>query len=252
MSPRKPTDLARSSLRALDVLLAFRDAGRPMSLSELSRRTGIPVSTCHGVVRLLDSEGWLFRVTTREYYPTRRLWSLADELRRQDPVLQSLEPPLRALGHELGETIVVGLRQGDVVRALVELQGRYEIRYTAPPGAVRALHAVAIGKVYLAAMSAEEFAAWFDRSKLERYTERTLVTAAALREDVEDGEVRGYQRAVGEYNPDAMGLAVPLRVGALKLVVGVAGPLARMQPIEAMLAHRLTRGVRQLQQSLQR
>jgi hypothetical protein len=140
----------------------------------------------------------------------------------------------------------VGLREGDVVRSLVELQGRHEIRYTAPVGAVRELHAVAIGKVYLAAMSPDQFAAWFDRRKPARYTERTLVTEAALREDLEDGEVRGYQRALGEYNPDGMGLAVPLQVGTLKLVVGVAGPLARMQPIEAMLAHRLTRGVRQL------
>ena len=250
MTEKSQPPAARSSLRALDALQAFREAGRPLSLSELARRAGIPVSTCHGVVRRLVEEGWLFHVTARELYPTRRLWTLAEELRRQDPILQPVEQGLRTLRDELGETMVVGLREGPVVRTLMELQARHEIRYTAPVGAVRAMHAVAIGKVFLAEMAPEELSAWLAGRTLERYTDRTLVTEDALQEDLHAGRLRGYQRALGEYNPDGMGLAVPLRVGSLRLTVGAAGPSVRMLPIEAMLAHRLMRGVRQLEQSL--
>ena len=44
----------RSALRALEVFEAFRAARRPLPLSELAQLTGIPVSTCHGVMRALE------------------------------------------------------------------------------------------------------------------------------------------------------------------------------------------------------
>ncbi|MFZ4650701.1 MAG: IclR family transcriptional regulator [Rubrivivax sp.] len=251
MTDKTPPDVARTSLRALDVLQAFRDTGRPLALSELARRTDIPVSTCHGLLKRLAEEGWIFHVTAREFYPTRRLWTLAEELRRQDPILQPIEPALRALRDEVGETLVVGLREGDLVRLLMVLEARHEIRYTALVGTVRPIHAGSMGKVYLAALPAAEFAAWMSGRTLQGYTARTLVTEAALREDLDDGLLRGYQRVLGEYNADGMALAVPLKLGEVRLAVAVAGPAARMLPIEALLAHRLTRGVRQLQHSLE-
>lgn len=250
MTEKTLPDVARTSLRALDVLQAFRDAGRPLALSELARRTAIPVSTCHGLLKRLAEEGWIFHVSAREFYPTRRLWTLADELRRQDPILQPIELALRALRDEVGETLVVGLREGDLVRLLMVLEARHEIRYTARVGSVRPIHAGSMGKVYLSALPARDFSAWMSGRTLQRYTDRTLVCEAALRDDLADGLLRGYQRVQGEYNDDGMALAVPLQFGGVRLAVAVAGPAARMLPIEALLAHRLIRGVRQLQHSL--
>ncbi|MBP8298061.1 MAG: helix-turn-helix domain-containing protein, partial [Burkholderiales bacterium] len=45
---------SRSSLRALEVFEAFREARRPLSLSEVARMTDMPVSTCHGVFKALE------------------------------------------------------------------------------------------------------------------------------------------------------------------------------------------------------
>jgi DNA-binding IclR family transcriptional regulator len=51
---------SRSSLRALEVFEAFREARRPLSLSEVARMTDMPVSTCHGVLGwALEQRGFL-------------------------------------------------------------------------------------------------------------------------------------------------------------------------------------------------
>lgn len=64
---------SRSALRSLDVFETFRTAGRPISLSEIARLAEIPISTCHGVVRSLQQRGFLYNLSSKEMYPTRKL-----------------------------------------------------------------------------------------------------------------------------------------------------------------------------------
>ena len=95
-SPVVPPEVAgtssRSTIRTLEVLDAFRQAKRPLSLSELARIADIPMSTCHGVMRALEQHGFLYFVSGRDVYPTRRLWDMAETIREHDPIAVRLEP----------------------------------------------------------------------------------------------------------------------------------------------------------------
>ena len=46
-----PTD------RALSIFEAFELRARPLTLTELSKAAGLPVSTCHGIVSALTQRG---------------------------------------------------------------------------------------------------------------------------------------------------------------------------------------------------
>jgi len=242
------TGSSRSSLRSLQVFEAFRSARRPLSLSELARLTDMPVSTCHGVMRALEQNGYLYFVGPRDAYPTRRLCDIADEIRAHDPVARLLEPELAALRDETDETVILGTRQGDAVLYLLVLESRQSIRYSSATGERKPLHSSSIGKVMLGSLSPGQLDQWLAGHRLEPVTERTLVSAPQLRADLERSRERGYYATRGENVADVMAVAAALRLGSTLLGVAIAGPMHRMQANEARLGERLLQCVRRLEE----
>ncbi len=240
-------DAGRTSLRALDVLETFRKAGKQLSLSELSRLSNIPVSTCHGVVKALEKRGFLYFASTREAYPTRKLWELAAEIDAKDPIATRLGPTLSALRDEAGETTILGTRQGDAVLYLLVFESPQAIRYTAHTGERKPLHSSAIGKVMLGVMSEEERLAWLKQHPLPRVTERTITSARRLRADISAAYQRGYFVTRGENVADVMAVAAPIRLAGTTFGVAIAGPLHRMEPNEARMAAKLRHCIRTLE-----
>jgi IclR family acetate operon transcriptional repressor len=238
---------SRSALRSLGVFEAFRNARRPLSLSELARLTDIPVSTCHGVMRALEDNGYLYVVGGRDLYPTRRLWEMADEIRAHDPIAMRLEPALTALRDQVDETVVLGSRLDDSVLYLMVLESRQSIRYSARAGERKPLHSSSVGKALLGGLEPQELDHWLAGRTLERVTERTITSAAKLRADLVRGRTRGWYGTRGENVRDVMAVAATLQIGTTALGVAIAGPVHRIQPIESALGERLARCVRQIE-----
>lgn len=234
-------------MRALDVIKAFQAARRPLSLTELSKRADIPVSTCHSVMKLMSKEGYLYSVSSRETYPTRLLWQMAEQVRQNDPVLQVLEPSLSALRDEVDETVILGVRQGDEVVYLFVLESAQLIRYSSSVGDHKALHSTAIGKVMLASLAPDALDDWFASHPLKRSTASTITSVAALRQDLQKTAAQGYSVTRGESVADVMALAAPVRFGGSLLGLAIAGPLARMEATHRQLATKLVQAARNME-----
>jgi len=226
-------------MRALDLFEAFRKAGRQLSLSELARACGIPVSTCHGTMRALERRGFLYFPTKREAYPTRKLWDLATNLAANDPIAARLGPTLAELRDATGETVILGTRHGDEVLYLMVLESPQTVRYTAGTGDRKPLHSSSIGKVMLGAMPDAELDAWLASHGLPRVTDRTLTSVRRLRADIQASRARGYYATRGENVADVTAFACPLQFTGTTLGVAVAGPLQRIEGAEARVAAKL-------------
>jgi DNA-binding IclR family transcriptional regulator len=131
------SDLVPAAARTLALLEAFRVARRPLSLSELARLAGVPLSSCHGLVKTLERKGFLYFPAQREAYPTRKLLEMAREIEANDPVAARLTPLLEALRDATGETVILGARQGNSVIYLLVLDSPQIVRYTARAGEMR-------------------------------------------------------------------------------------------------------------------
>ena len=240
-------EASRSALRALEVFEAFRDARRPLSLSEVARLTNMPVSTCHGVFKALEQRGFLYVGSGRDAYPTRRLWDLAQGINAHDPVALRVEPVLAQLRDEVDETVILGVRHGNTVLYLLVLESAQAIRYSSQAGDHKPLHSSSIGKVMLGAMPPGELDAWLQSAELKKVTDRTIVSASRLKADLVASRARGYYSTHGENVSDVMAIAAPLRMGTSTFGVAIAGPRQRMAEKEATLAKKLVRSVKTLE-----
>ncbi len=234
----------KSADRALAVLEVFSDLGKPLSLSELSRLTSTPISSCHGLVHTLKQRGYLYALQgSRQFYPTKRLEQMALAIARHDPILARLVPHMQALRDITGETIILGKSHDQNVIYLEVVEGTATIRYTAQAGEQKPLHSSAIGKAILAHLDAHTLAQTVATLPLTRITDNTITSIRKLHADIKLTRQRGYSLTRGENVADVMAIAIAIDLGGGQDPVGlaVAGPLQRMQDkleqqIEALCA----------------
>lgn len=219
---------SRSALRPFNILDAFCIEKRPLSLSEIAHLADIPLSTCHSVVHSLEQNGLLYFLSSREAYPTRRLWDMARVINSNDPIATRCLPFLTALRDASNETVILGTRQDDRVLYLLVVESGQTIRYSSRAGDFKPLHSSSIGKALLSTMPDAELNAWLKSHELTRATSNTITSAKRLKEDINVTRERGYSITRGENVEDVMAIAAALQKGSMTLGMAIAGPLNRM------------------------
>lgn len=216
--------------RVLDVFEAFADLRRALSLSELARKLGIPVSSCFGLVRTIEARGYLYSTRPRGgLYPTKRMFALARTIAAHDPIAGRVAATLQALRDEAGETVLFAKRSGDHAVILDALISGQRIRYIADVGEMRDLHATSIGKALLAQMPDAERAAWLAGRKLRAVTPETLTSHAGLEAEIRKSLRRGWFVNAGESVEHIFAIALPLKIQGEAYSFSLVGPTERMK-----------------------
>lgn len=230
----------KTANRTLDIFEAFARVKEPLSLTELARQIGSPISSCHGLIRTLKSRGYVYLLQhRRQYYPTRRVFDIGAEIAANDPIIEKMVPLLESLRARTGETIIVGKRQDDEILYLHVLEGQQTIRYAANPGDRKPLHSSALGKAFLGEEEDASLATFLKGRRLKRVTPRTITSSVKLLADIRRSRARGYYVTSGENVPDVWAVARTFAVEGERLGVCVAGPAQRVEPRVAAIGRAL-------------
>lgn len=210
--------------RVFCVIESCADSGRPLTLVDLSGRTGLPKTTLHRVCWKLVALGLLdhgpdgFRVGAKLF----ALGSMSPELRR----LRSLAMPrLHELVARTGwatNLAILSDRRALVVEEVYSASTRGMRRMV---GGRLPLHATAIGKVLLSGFSDDELDAFLGESLLRPYTRTTVVRPNLLREQLAGIRSSGVAVSHEEWSLGTSGVAAPVwEHGAVVAAIAVVGP----------------------------
>jgi DNA-binding IclR family transcriptional regulator len=194
--------------RVLGVLDAFSDRRPSLTLSEISRRSGIPLATAHRLVGELVSWGALERDAAGRYHVGLRLWEVGALAPRgpglRDTALPCLHDLAAATHHEVRFAVLDGC---DVV-SVERIPGRDGAGERGRPGTRLPAHATGVGLALLAFAPAT-VQRWYLSQPLGTVDGRVLRgTLAGVRQ-------RGY--AIGEGS-----VAAPVRDGTDEAVAAVS------------------------------
>lgn len=233
--------VVKTAFRVIEIVELFAREKQPLALSEIARLLDMPVSSCLGLIRTLEEQGYMYETGRRQgFYPTGRLLTMAQVIAAHDPVLDRVKATLEELRDAARETVVFGKFRDDAQVVYLEvLSAPQRIRYTAESGETRPAYANSLGRALLSTLDAEARRKLLKQSKLAPLTDATLTAPAAIEVELQKSATRGWFGNLGESIPDLIGLAWPLRIGSEAYAISVAGPRYRMEPrieeIAAML-----------------
>lgn len=215
--------------RALRILDTFADAEAGLRLSEISRRSGVPLTTTHRIVAELLEWGALERDGAGDYRVGLRLWEVAALAPRSVGLQRIALPFMQDLYETTHRGVHLAVRQKDEV-VFVERFVSPETTGERPRvGGRYAMHATAVGLVLLAHAPVdlqEEVIA----GPLATFTEWTTATPRRLRETLADVRRDGYAVSDRQINPEYTSVAAPIYgpdstvVAALSLIVPYTEP----------------------------
>lgn len=220
-----------SALRALAVLELVVRARSPLTLEEVTSSCGLPKPTAFRILGMLSEAGFLQRdPINRRYSVGSRLSSLALEIVISSPEHAQRHAILQRLVDEIGETINFTMLDGASAVYVDRVETAAPIRLHMEVGSRVPLHCTASGKMFLSAMSREQVHRILGKSRLPRYTSRTIVDLSTLERQLPKIRRQGYSTDVGEFMEGSVGFAVPVLDGNGRIVatVTIHGPSPRM------------------------
>src|SRR5262245_54263625 len=108
--------------RAFAVLRLFRDRGGELGVGAVAQELGLTLSTAHRMIRALVSEGYLAQNSESERYYLSMGAYLLGQAAQRNLGLDAVRPVLERLGEQTGESVNLGLLDGEraVIMARVE------------------------------------------------------------------------------------------------------------------------------------
>lgn len=242
--------------RVLTILGAFDETHQRLTLSDLSRRSGLPLSTVHRLVNELERWRALVRDPAGGFRVGLRLWELGQLApgRLRDVA----RPWLQELFDSTRENVHIAVRDGVEALYVDKVYGRRAVPIVSRVGGRLPLHPTGVGKALLAHQPD-----WFVRSYLQRPLERptafTVTEPGRLGRELRRVRERGWATTCEEMTLGSCSLAAPVHdgdgavLGALGIVLSsrragelprlVAPLLATTARIEAALRDEVHQGV---------
>ncbi len=219
-------------IRALKTLEQFAESGeRTLGVSELARTLSMSRSGVYRILISLRTAGFIEQdQSTSRYQLGVGALKVGMAYQRHNSLVQAADDSLLALADATGETATLSVRRGWSRVYLNQVPSHHELRVIVTLGVPYPLHAGASSKVILANMNPAEVDEYLAHDDLQQLTLRTIVDAAALRQEIDTIRSNGYATSEEERQTGAISAAAPLfsRSGTILGALSVTGPVPRL------------------------
>ena len=211
--------------KAMEFLQLLSQAGRPMSLTELSARSGYPKSTTFGLLTTMRAHDVVTQTPDGSYALGLRLFEYGRQVERSWDISQVARPYMEHLSHQCGASVMLSICQGDSVITLDQVEARDKLRIVSDVGSRLPIYCTSQGKVFLAYMSRPSAEKLLRRKAMTQFTPHTITDPVALLREAEQCRANGYAIENGEYKIGLRSISAPIFTveQEVKYTIGVIG-----------------------------
>jgi DNA-binding IclR family transcriptional regulator len=215
------SDGASVPAKLLAIVDAFTQQRAEFTVTELARRTGLPLSTAHRLVAELERWGGLERGADRRYRIGLRFVEVAALCPRGLGLRDVALPIMEDLYEASHQNVQLAVRDGTEGVYVERIAGRHAVPVLTKVGARWPLHATGVGLVLLA-YAPLDVREQVLAAPLRTFTRYTISGAAELRRTL--AEVRRARYAVSDrqITDDAYSVAAPVFDGTGECVAAVS------------------------------
>ncbi len=226
----KPTiQVLERTFALLDMLASHQD---PVSLKEISERTGLHPSTAHRILNDLAIGRFVDRPQAGSYRLGMRLLELGNLVKARLDVRDAALAPMRELHKLTHQPVNLSMRQGDEIvyieRTYSERSGMQVVRAV---GGRAPLHLTSVGKLFLAHEDPARVRAYATRTGLTGHTRNSITDVARLERELAAVRAQGCARDDEELELGVRCMAAGIFDDQGKLLAGlsVSAPADRLE-----------------------
>jgi DNA-binding IclR family transcriptional regulator len=229
------------------VLCAFLPGDVRLTLTEICRRTGLPLTTGHRLVGELVAGGFLDRLPDGGYRVGLRLWRIGAQAAEPRELRELALPHMADLYAATRDNVQLAVLHEDRALCVERLRGPQSVPVVSRIAGLLPLHATGVGKVLLAFAPAETLERVL-AAPLTAHTPYTVTDPEQLRAELAVVRRTGVACTQEEMSPSTCSVAAPVRDGEERVVAAISlvswrhsGDQRRLTPAVLAAARGLSR-----------
>jgi len=181
-----------SLARAVSMLEVLGQSDGPLSLAEICQRLDLHKSTAHRSLMVLERSALIERTQENRFRLGLKLYELGNRAVEQIDLRARVQPVLRRLASQVGETVHLSVLQKTSIVYLDKVEPNRRVCISTKTGTSNPVYCTAMGKAMLAFQPEpilEQIAA---KIRFVRYTSKTIGSREALSDALANIRRRGY------------------------------------------------------------
>jgi len=215
--PNFMTSLARGLL----VIQAFSQQKLQLSISQLSKRTGLSRASVRRCLYTLSKLGFAGTDDSRNFYLRPRVLSLGHAYLSSMPLATAAQPILEHLSQILHESCSIALLDDIEIVYVARANVTRIMAIDLGVGTRLPAFCTSMGRVLLANLPAEQLESLLPRIEFTRYTDRTATSVERLRQALTTVRREGYAIIDQELEVGLRSMAVPVQNPSGRVVAAI-------------------------------
>ena len=225
-----------SLARGLLVIQAFSECKLQLSISQLSKKTGLSRASVRRCLHTLSELGFAGTDDARNFHLRPRVLTLGHSYLSSMPLSTAAQPILEHLSKILNEACSIALLDGVDIVYVARANVARIMAIDLGVGVRLPAFCTSMGRVLLAHLSSEELEAILPKIEFTRFTEKTITSVEKLRQALTSVRREGYAIIDQELELGLRSMAVPLKNSAGRVVaainVGAQGQRVSLQDMQ--------------------
>jgi len=203
----------RAVERSLIILELFKEANKPLSLTEISLQTDLSKTTALRLLTTLMEKGFIhFDEESKKYSLGFELFMLGQSLSQSLDIRNIAEPYLKELTVETKLIAHLGIYDNNHIVILEKVfpEGRHFQKMYSRVGAILPIHCTSLGKILISDKSDNEIRKTLEKYNFYPFTENTARNIDQFLDMIHEVRKSGYAMDNCEHEPYVKCMAVPV------------------------------------------
>ena len=221
----------KSIYKVLDLLEFLSANEQETSITEISKKLNMGLSTVHRILTTLKSRGYIIQnKQTAKYRLGIKLFELGCTVQNTKRLVEITKPYLKQLSQSTNETANLAILEGKEVIYLAKAESSEVLTTNIKVGTILPAHCTALGKVLLAFISDQELDILYKADEpLPSLTSKSISSLEELKKNLKKVKEQGCAIDREEYNVGINCFAVPVinNEGIAIMAISITGPASR-------------------------
>lgn len=198
-------------MRILEIIAEMPQGAR---VKEISARMETPSSNIALFLNALVKSGFVTKDPhLGRYFASHKFVEIAEKAQRTkySQLVAAARPHMRRLREEFDENVLLAVLNGHDIQFIDRFQSNRSVQILHNPDVSYPPHVTSGGKAILAFLDPKAREKYLEDALYHRFTSRSLADPESLERELATIRERGYAINLGEYEPEVMAIACPVR-----------------------------------------
>ena len=214
----------RTVARAIDIIELLAKSDKPLTQLDISRELDIPKSSTFDLVYTLLQKN-IIEFDNPEFKTFRlsiNLFELGSSVIAKNNLMSTAYQIMKSLSKQTGKTVFLAVESNREVMYIHRVEDVPSIINAVNLGTRLPMYCTALGKAILSTYDEDKLEKYWEKVSKVNYTNRTIRTYDALKEDLKQTRQRGYSLEDRELNPDSACVGAAIRGYANEAIAAIS------------------------------